>query len=66
MSTVSTAKPKRPPLVRLTPWAMTLLATIAVALLVIAAASVMTAVNTREVCEQQGGTDYLGRSSCSL
>jgi hypothetical protein len=66
MSTVQTSKPKRPPLVRFTPWAMTLLVLATIALLVIAAASVATAINTREVCKEQGATDYLGASSCSM
>jgi hypothetical protein len=66
MSTAERTTPKQPPIVRFTPWTTTLLVTMTIALLIIAAASVMTAINTREICEEQGPTDYLGGSSCSL
>lgn len=46
-------------------WILLLLSFVVVALVVIAIATVSTAVNTRELCEDQDSLAYLG-SSCSF
>lgn len=45
-------------------WTLGLVAVIALASVIVAVAAVMTAVNTRELCESAGGVSFLG-SSCS-